>query len=555
MHRTRERIALTTRGRHPGRETAITAGVLLALVLPGTVAALGPLPAAPAAVVEPVALAAPDDPRGPVPVAEVPTVAPPPPDPRGAALPRRPAPAPVSPVAARVGREAAALEALAERAVEERETSRQLSAEAGAAEADWSVASDRYRRAQARAAEWARTAAATVAGRPEPLTGPTDGQGLALGAAADLGEAGRIGTEAAAAALDLARATQAYAEAFGVAHDAGTTASGLEAALDRRTTALDRLRAAYRSQLAAARRTTDADNAALSRRFLTGTALTGGTPTPQALAAVRFALAQLGKPYVWGAEGPGTYDCSGLVQTAYASAGIALPRTARPQYLSTTPIPVVAMLPGDLLFFGPDPDHWNSIHHVAVYLGRGLMVHAPTTGDVVRIAPIWWAEFFGATRAAAAHDNPATAPRTTRPPGPAGPGAPAPARPAPTESPLPSQTPLPRPAPSPAPTPSPPPGLPSPTQAPPPAPPSPPGSPSPPPGLPSPTQAPPPAPPSPPGSPSPSPSPSCPAPSPTGSASPTPTPSPSPTGPPDPRCRPFPSPTAPTPSPTVTPGP
>jgi hypothetical protein len=118
-----------------------------------------------------------------------------------------------------------------------------------------------------------------------------------------------------------------------------------------------------------------------------------------ALTALQFALAQLGKPYEWGAEGPSTYDCSGLVQTAYAAAGIGLPRTARQQYLSTNQVAVTALLPGDLLYFATDRSDWNTIHHIAIYLGDGMMLHAPTTGDVVKISPVWWAEFFGATRA------------------------------------------------------------------------------------------------------------------------------------------------------------
>jgi cell wall-associated NlpC family hydrolase len=123
-----------------------------------------------------------------------------------------------------------------------------------------------------------------------------------------------------------------------------------------------------------------------------------GAAGPAALRAVQFALSQVGKPYVWGAKGPDTYDCSGLVQAAYAAAGVSVPRVARAQYRATAPVPVAAMVPGDLLFFGPDPTDIESIHHVGIYLGRGLMVHAPTAGDVVRVAPVWWAEFFGAAR-------------------------------------------------------------------------------------------------------------------------------------------------------------
>jgi cell wall-associated NlpC family hydrolase len=138
---------------------------------------------------------------------------------------------------------------------------------------------------------------------------------------------------------------------------------------------------------------------------LTG-GLTRGAAAPAALRAVRFALGQVGKPYVWGAEGPDTYDCSGLVQAAYAAAGVGLPRVARAQHRATTPVPVTAMIPGDLLFFGPDPADAESIHHVGIYLGGGQMVHAPTAGDVVRVAPVWWAEFFGAARVVGAVPGP-----------------------------------------------------------------------------------------------------------------------------------------------------
>jgi hypothetical protein len=126
--------------------------------------------------------------------------------------------------------------------------------------------------------------------------------------------------------------------------------------------------------------------------------LTGRSAGPAAQRAVQFALAQVGKPYVWGAEGPDTYDCSGLVQAAYAAAGVSLPRVARAQFRATAPVPATAMVPGDLLFFGPDRADPETIHHVGIYLGSGQMVHAPTAGDVVRVAPVWWAEFFGAAR-------------------------------------------------------------------------------------------------------------------------------------------------------------
>jgi cell wall-associated NlpC family hydrolase len=458
------------------------------------------------------------------------TAAPPPPDLTGTGL-TDPGPStapPVSPVVARIQREAAEVEALGERVTEERDTQAVLLGDALAGEALWAMASERYRASRSRSDEWARRSyllmARTGSPRPGPRTDVARGQhgddDAVLSTDGGLADVALTGT-----ALGLASATQRYAEAHLAAAASGAEVRRLGAELTRRTAALDALRTAHRAELEAARIRAEAHDSALSRQYLSGAALTGGTPAPAALTAVRFALAQLGKPYVWGAEGPSTYDCSGLVQTAYATAGITLPRTARPQYLATTPVPVNAMIAGDLLFFGPDRSNWNSIHHVGIYLGGGRMVHAPTTGDVVRIAPVWWAEFFGATRVAGAvPSGGAGAVVTARPPLPLGgePSAPAPSRPAaprPT-TPRPSPTPTPAPTPTTSPSPSPSPGPIGPT-------------------VPVPTESP---------SPTPTPTPTCPTPDP----SPTVSPSTSPTDPPDPGCSPSPTPT-PSDSPATTP--
>jgi cell wall-associated NlpC family hydrolase len=111
----------------------------------------------------------------------------------------------------------------------------------------------------------------------------------------------------------------------------------------------------------------------------------GGSAT--ATLAVQVALAQVGTPYVWGGESPGAgFDCSGLVQYAYAHAGIALPRTAQTQY-NRGPLLAVVTEPaaGDLLFFGTDPTH---VTHVGIALGEGRMVDAPHTGALVRVEPV-----------------------------------------------------------------------------------------------------------------------------------------------------------------------
>jgi peptidoglycan DL-endopeptidase CwlO len=110
----------------------------------------------------------------------------------------------------------------------------------------------------------------------------------------------------------------------------------------------------------------------------TPVAYTGPTTT-QADKAVAFAYAQLGKPYEWGATGPDSYDCSGLVMAAWASAGVDIPRDTYEQWAALPHIPVSQMQPGDLIIY-------NGEGHVAMYVGDGYIIDAPHTGlDVERI--------------------------------------------------------------------------------------------------------------------------------------------------------------------------
>ncbi|MFG3225209.1 C40 family peptidase [Kitasatospora sp. NPDC048194] len=104
-------------------------------------------------------------------------------------------------------------------------------------------------------------------------------------------------------------------------------------------------------------------------------------------AAVDYALAQLGKPYVWGGDGPSGYDCSGLVQQAYLRSGINLPRVADDQYAATTPIGSGQLRRGDLVFWS-DSGRASGIHHVGIYLGDGTFVEAPRPGRTVRISAL-----------------------------------------------------------------------------------------------------------------------------------------------------------------------
>lgn len=101
-----------------------------------------------------------------------------------------------------------------------------------------------------------------------------------------------------------------------------------------------------------------------------------------AIEALRVALTQQGKPYLWGATGPGTYDCSGLVQWAYRQVGVGLPRVSRQQALVGVPVAMADARPGDLLFFN-DP-----VTHVGFYVGENKFLEAPQSGDVVKVSDV-----------------------------------------------------------------------------------------------------------------------------------------------------------------------
>ncbi|MBG0854306.1 C40 family peptidase [Streptomyces spinoverrucosus] len=105
-----------------------------------------------------------------------------------------------------------------------------------------------------------------------------------------------------------------------------------------------------------------------------------GTATEQGRKAVEFATEQIGKPYEWGAEGPKTYDCSGLTSQAWAAAGSAIPRTSQEQWKQLKRIDVKDMRPGDLIIYFGDASH------VGMYVGEGAMVHAPRPGRTITIA-------------------------------------------------------------------------------------------------------------------------------------------------------------------------
>lgn len=108
--------------------------------------------------------------------------------------------------------------------------------------------------------------------------------------------------------------------------------------------------------------------------------VTTGKGTAQGTKAVRYATAQIGKPYVWGAEGPDSFDCSGLTSRAWAGAGVAVPRTSQEQWRQLKRVAVKDMRPGDLVIYFDDASH------VGMYVGGGTIVHAPRPGRTVTLA-------------------------------------------------------------------------------------------------------------------------------------------------------------------------
>jgi cell wall-associated NlpC family hydrolase len=150
--------------------------------------------------------------------------------------------------------------------------------------------------------------------------------------------------------------------------------------------------------VAAANAVTEAIQAAIARPTI---AQVGSTA--QGLAALHYAESQIGVPYVWGGESPGRgFDCSGLVQWAWAKAGIQIPRTTQTQWPAMVHVPLTALQPGDLLFYyNLDGDH--QVDHVVMYAGSGpwgvnTIIAAPYTGTTVSLAPLFTAGLIGAAR-------------------------------------------------------------------------------------------------------------------------------------------------------------
>jgi cell wall-associated NlpC family hydrolase len=115
-----------------------------------------------------------------------------------------------------------------------------------------------------------------------------------------------------------------------------------------------------------------------------GSTAPDGSYATKAEKALAFARTQIGKPYVWGATGPDSYDCSGLTQAAWKAAGVDIPRVTYDQVEAGTTVPLSSAQPGDLVFF------YDDITHVGLYIGNGMMIHAPKPGAYVREESIYY---------------------------------------------------------------------------------------------------------------------------------------------------------------------
>ena len=127
--------------------------------------------------------------------------------------------------------------------------------------------------------------------------------------------------------------------------------------------------------------------------------LAGDTAAPtdipasgRAAAAIKYAMAQVGDAYVWGAAGPDAFDCSGFTMMAWAQAGVGLPHSSGAQAGTGTPVSTSALQPGDLVFY------YSPISHVAMYIGSGMIVHAANPGAGVRVSPLNEMPISGAVR-------------------------------------------------------------------------------------------------------------------------------------------------------------
>ncbi|HEX6076937.1 MAG TPA: NlpC/P60 family protein [Micromonosporaceae bacterium] len=368
-------------------------------------------------------------------------------------------PPPLGPLASQITVEQQAVEMLGERLKETTNRLADLRKLVDSARRAADAADQAVERTEGHAESMAAEVYRDYVAMPEQLREFASGlEHLAPGLRDNSSVEGKAAADSYQAALDLAKAAHDALRAAEQAIAAmGDDAAKLRQEYEQRSADLRALQERNADALRQAERA--ANRYANGIGFEPGKAVHGLLPNPKAVKAVKFALSQVGKPYVWGNEGPDSFDCSGLVWAAYKFAGVTMQaRTARAQYYSTRVVSPSQMLPGDLVFFGPNKSDPESIHHVGIYIGGSNIVHAPTAGDKVKISPIWWWEFFAATRVVPAVKAPNAKPKPKPTPTPKPTAKPTPGPTTPT--PGPSSSTSPRPTPS-ASSPKPPPSSPS----------------------------------------------------------------------------------------------
>jgi cell wall-associated NlpC family hydrolase len=240
----------------------------------------------------------------------------------------------------------------------------------------------------------------------------SDNPGDFLSAAASLDQVARMQDstfrQARAAALQMAQTQrevdQQLAQLQTLKQEADSNRAQVNAKLAQAKALLSKLTAAQQRRLAAqqqAARSVTVSHASYSPASSSGTS-TGGSGGYHAPAgsgrgaiAVAYAMAQVGKAYVYGGTGPYGYDCSGLTMMAWAQAGVSLPHSASAQYAMTPRVAISDLQPGDLLFF------YSDIHHVGMYIGGGMFVNAENPSVGVRVQPLagyWSTVYVGAGR-------------------------------------------------------------------------------------------------------------------------------------------------------------
>ncbi|WP_155369037.1 C40 family peptidase [Catellatospora vulcania] len=264
----------------------------------------------------------------------------------------------------------------------------------------WRATADTLRTAK-EAAEAAAVAEYQAAVKAPPRLGDSLGElGQLIPRTESTPETEAVLNDLATAQHEERQAYTVLTAAITAEQQASTAYSTVEKEFKRKETAFLELKRRLAELQSEADRLRELQEQNLGSGYSPGKSNAGLVAAAKAQKAVLFALSQRGKPYRWGDEGPNTYDCSGLMLASYNSAGVRLNRVAKDQYYGTRAKTVskYALLPGDLVFFATDPSDWRTIHHVGMYLGDGKMVHAPRTGDVVRIAPVSLSSIDFATR-------------------------------------------------------------------------------------------------------------------------------------------------------------